>query len=238
MIHQLAHPNLIVVHYRPYQGGKFFINCLAHHRKVMPQLDTSLYQPGNDFKIQQIHNSLPPLDHLRKWTRFELGCWFFWGEMLTGLLQRTVEPNSLAVDLLSQHYCFIVNHLTNPERHAAIDCAWPQAKHIVLVNADEFCKLSIAKKAPVDYDLTLSQGSFAKHMFADRDTFFLDVDFAYSNLAQLTTYLHRCLTWLGLDTELDPALHSFVKRYFFLHQYQQADPLSQSHSRFPSTDVQ
>ena len=157
---------------------------------------------------------------------------------MTGLLQRTVEPNSLAVDLLSQHYCFIVNHLTNPERLDAIDQALPWARHIVLVNADEFCKLSIEKKAPLDYDLKLSQDSFAQHMFKNRDVFFLDVDLAYSNLTQLTTYLHQCLTWLGLDTELDPALHSFVKQYFFLHQDQLADPLSQSHSRFPSTDVQ
>jgi len=204
----------------------------------MPQLDTSLYQPGNDFKIQQIHNSLPPLDHLRKWTRFELGCWFFWGEMLTGLLQRTVEPNSLAVDLLSQHYCFIVNHLTNPERLDAIDQALPWARHIVLVNADEFCKLSIEKKAPLDYDLKLSQGSFAQHMFKNRDVFFLDVDLAYSDSTLLIAQLHQCLSWLGLDTELDPALHSFVKQYFLLHQTQQANHLSQSHSRFLSAAVQ
>jgi hypothetical protein len=197
----------------------------------MPQLDTSQYLPGNDFKLQQIHNSLPPPDHLRKWERFELGCRAFWGGTLTELLQHTQQPNSVSTELLSQYRCFVVNHMTNPERLDTIDQNLPSAKHLVLVNADEFCKLSIAKKAPVDYDLTLSQGSFAKHMFADRDTFFLDVDFAYSNLAQLTTYLHQCLTWLGLDTELDPALNSFVKRYFFLHQYQQADPLSQSHSR-------
>jgi hypothetical protein len=204
----------------------------------MPQLDTGLYVPGRDFKIQQIHNSLPPPEHLRKWARFELGCTSFWGEMLTGLLQHTVEPNTVAIDLLNQYRCFVVNHLTNPERLAAIDQALPRAKHIVLVNADEFCKMSIDKKAPPNYDLTLSQGSFGQHMFADRDAFFLDVDLAYSSPTQLNAQLHQCLVWLGLDTKLDPALHSFVKQYFLLHQTQQADYLSQSHSRFLSTTVQ
>jgi len=204
----------------------------------MPQLDTGLYVPGRDFKIQQIHNSLPPLEHLRKWERFELGCTSFWGSMLTGLLQQTVEPNTVATNLLSQYRCFIVNHLTNPERLDAIDQALPQARHIVLINADEFCRLSIDKKAPSDYDLKLSAGSFAQYMFADRDAFFLDVDLAYSDSTQLITQLHQCLSWLGLDTDLDPALHSFIKQYFLLHQIQQADHLSQSHSRFLSTVVQ
>ena len=204
----------------------------------MPQLDTSRYLPGRDFKLQQIHNSLPSPEHLRKWERFELGCRSFWGGMLTGLLQQAVEPNTVAVDLLRQHCCFVVNHLTNTERLDAIDQALPRARHIVLVNADEFCKMSIDKKAPLDYDLKLSAGSFDQHMFKNRDAFFLDVDLAYSDSTQLTMQLHQCLAWLGLDTELDPALHSFVRQYFLLHQTQQADHLSQSHSRFLSAAVQ
>jgi hypothetical protein len=238
VIHQLAHPNLIVVHYRPYQGGKFFINCLAHHRAVMPQLDTSRYLPGRNFKLQQIHNSLPPLEHLRKWEKFELGCRFFWGSMLTGLLQQAAQPNAVSTELLRQYHCFIINHITNPERLDAIDHALPKARHIVLINADEFCKMSIDKKAPLDYDFKLSDGSFARHMFTNRDAFFLDVDSVYSDLTQLTTQLHQCLTWLGLDTELDLSLHSFVRQYFSLHRTQQADHLLQSHSRFLSTAVQ
>ena len=217
MLTQLDHPNLIVVHYRPYQGGKFFINCLAHHRKVMPQLDTNLYVVGRDFKIQQIHNSLPPPEHLQKWERFELGCRSFWGGMLTGILQQTVEPNTVAVDLLNQHCCFIINHVTNSSRLTAINQTLPRAKHIVFINADEFCKMSIKKKAPLDYNLNLSAGSFAKHMFTNHDAFFLDVDTAYSDLTQLTAQLHRCLKWLGLDTEIDPSLEDFIDRYFDLH---------------------
>ena len=197
----------------------------------MPQLDTSLYVPGNDFKIQQIHNSLPPPEHLRKWARFELGCKSFWGGMLTRLLQHA-QASTVAVELLSQYHCFVVNHLTDPGRLDSINQALPEAKHIVLVNADEFCKMSINKKAPLDYDLKLSAGSFSRHMFANRDAFFLDVDVAYSDLSQLTAQLNRCLTWLGLDTELDPSLHSFVRRYFSLHQSQQADHLLQFRSHF------
>jgi hypothetical protein len=238
VIHQLAHPNLIVVHYRPYQGGKFFINCLAHHRAVMPQLDTSRYLPGRDFKLQQIHNSLPPPEHLREWEKFELGCRSFWGGMLTEMLQRTRQPNAVSTELLGQYHCFIINHMTNPERLDLIDQSLPGARHLVLVNADEFCKMSISTKAPLDYDLKLSAGSFDRHMFANRNAFFLDVDSAYADSAQLIVQLHQCLTWMNLDTELDPSLHSFVKQYFSLHQRQQEHHLSQSHSRSLLTDVQ
>jgi hypothetical protein len=204
----------------------------------MPQLDTDRYVPGNDFKIQQIHNSLPPPNHLRKWTRFELGCKFFWGGTLTELLQHTQQPNTVSTELLSQYRCFIVNHMTNPERLDTIDQNLPRAKHLVLVNADEFCKLSIDLKAPPGYDLNMSNGSFNKHMFSDRDAFFLDVDSAYSDPAQLMTQLHQCLKWMNLDSELDPSLHSFVRQYFSLHQSQQADRLLQSHSRFLLASVQ
>jgi hypothetical protein len=220
MLAQLAHPNLIVVHYRPYQGGKFFINCLAHHYKVMPQLDTSCYLSGQDFKIQQIHNSLPPPEHLRKWEKFELGCRSFWGGKLTELLQRTQQPNSVSTELLSQYRCFIINHMTNPERLDLIDLNLPMARHIVLTNADEFCKTSIEKKAPLDYDPKLSTGSFERHMFTNRNAFFLDVDSAYSNSTQLITQLHRCLIWLGLDTELDPTVSQFIDQYRWLHGLQ------------------
>lgn len=217
MIYQLAHSNLIVVHYRPYQGGKFFINCLAHHRKVLPQLDTSCYLSGCDFKIQQIHNSLPSHEHLRKWEKFELGCRSFWGSKLTELLKHTQHPCSVSTQLLSQYHCFIVNHMTNTERINAIDQALPMARHIVLTNADEFCKMSIEKKAPLDYDPKLSAGSFDRQMFANHNAFFLDVDSAYYNSTQLITQLHQCLIWLELDTELDPAVFQFIDQYRWLH---------------------
>ena len=128
--------------------------------------------------------------------------------------------------------------MTNTERINAIDQALPMARHIVLTNADEFCKMSIEKKAPLDYDPKLSAGSFDRQMFANHNAFFLDVDSAYADPAQLITQLHQCLKWLGLDTDLDPSLHNFVKQYFSLHQSQQAHHLSQSHSRFLLADVQ
>jgi hypothetical protein len=37
-IKRMDHPNLVVVHYNQYAGGKFFINCLAHHEQVLPGL--------------------------------------------------------------------------------------------------------------------------------------------------------------------------------------------------------
>ena len=77
--------------------------------------------------------------------------------------------------------------------------------------------MSIEKKAPLNYDLALSAGSFARHMFTNHDAFFLDVDTAYSDPIQLTVQLHRCLKWLGLDTETDPCLEDFIDRYFDLH---------------------
>lgn len=157
--------------------------------------------------------------------------------MLTGLIQQA-QPSAVAVELLSQYHCFIVNHLTDPDRLDAIDQSLPMAKHIVLVNANEFCKMSIDKKAPTDYDHRLSAGSFNRHMFTNRNAFFLDVDSAYSDSTQLMVQLHQCLAWMGLDTELDLRLHSFVRQYFSLHQSQQAHHLLQSHNRFPSAGAQ
>ena len=200
----------------------------------MPQLDTGRYLPDHNFKLQQIHNSLPPHEHLRKWEKFELGCRSFWGGMLTDNTSILLP----STELLSQYHCFIINHMTNPERLDLIDQNLPGAKHLVLVNADEFCRMSISTKAPLDYDHTLSLGSFDRHMFTNRNAFFLDVDSAYADPAQLITQLHQCLKWLGLDTDLDPSLHNFVKQYFSLHQSQQAHHLSQSHSRFLLADVQ
>jgi hypothetical protein len=204
----------------------------------MPQLDTGRYLPGRDFKLQQIHNSLPPPEHLRKWEKFELGCRSFWGGRLTEMLQRTQQPNAVSTELLSQYHCFIINHMNNPERFDLIDQNLPGVKHLVLVNADEFCKMAISTKAPMDYDHKLSSGSFDRHMFTNRTAFFLDVDSAYSDPAQLMAQLHQCLSWMDLDTELDSSLHDFVRQYFLLHQSQQAHHLSQSHSRFLSTAVQ
>ena len=126
----------------------------------------------------------------------------------------------------------------NPERLDVIDQNLPGVKHLVLVNADEFCKMAISTKAPMDYDHKLSSGSFDRHMFTNRNAFFLDVDSAYSDPAQLMAQLHQCLSWLDLDTELDPSLHDFVRQYFSLHRSQQAHHLSQSHNRFLSTAVQ
>ena len=84
----MNHPNLVVVHYNSYAGGKFWINCLSHHMQAIPGLCVATPEHTHDLwlldnldaveiqsrKIARINSTLPPKDKLTKWCMFELGC--------------------------------------------------------------------------------------------------------------------------------------------------------------------
>jgi hypothetical protein len=50
------------------------------------------------------------------------------------------------------------------------------------------------------------------------DAFVVDVDNIYMNVDLTINRVKECLEYLGLDSELDPNIHSFVTRYFDLHE--------------------
>lgn len=224
---QLDHPNLIVVHYWPYQGGKFFANCLAHHPAVMPQLaiDDS-HQQLQAKKISKIHASLPPKDQITQWTRYELGCRSFWGGNLHDFFNHRAEVSDKALSMLQQYRCFIMSHVADPVYVDRLKHQLPQAKHIVLVNADNFTKLAVTLKAPgQDVTAWLERNRlqpdrylrFPATSFADNELFRLDVDTVYYQQTLIRPAVEQCLYWLGLDNKLDPAVDQFIERYLRLH---------------------
>ena len=222
----MNHPNLVVVHYNSYAGGKFWINCLSHNPYAVPGLCVA--EPQRPFdrwlladldleeiqrrKIARINSTLPMTDDLKEWCMFELGCSQFWGDTLGNLLENDCTIPATTIQLLDQYRCFIVNHKPQDDTIDEIVKQLPQGKHILLTNAKNFQITSMNKKQsnPWDmrYDTTTNFDDF----------FVVDVDNTYMDTDRTINRVKECLEYLGLDTELDPNIHSFVTRYFDLHQ--------------------
>jgi hypothetical protein len=221
----MNHPNLVVVHYNSYAGGKFWINCLSHHAQAIPGLHVSGSQYDSDLwmldqldpqeiqrrKIIRINSTLPLPTRMKEWCQFELGCIQFWGNKLDRLLESNHTVPDTAIQLLNQYRCFIVNHRPQTNDIKKIFDIFPRAKHILLNNADRFQQNSMVKKQsnpwPMRYDTS-----------TDIDMFTVDVDNTYMNIDLSIERVKDCLGYLGLSTELDPNIHGFVKRYFDLHE--------------------
>jgi hypothetical protein len=227
-IDQMNHPNLVVVHFNPYAGGKFWINCLSHHARAIPGLCVAVPKHDVDLwllddldpqeiqrrKIDRINSSLPSAELMLKWCQDELGCAQFWGDSLrTLLINDNITVPDKSIHLLNQYCCFIVNHQPNDVECERISKRLPNARHILLTNADNFQQVSMAKKQsdpwPLKYDTT-----------SDLDAFVVDVDNTYMNVDRTIDRVKDCLQYLGLSTELHPNIYNFVKRYFDLHRHQ------------------
>ena len=176
-------------------------------------------------KLTQIHNSLPPLSDITKWTRYELGCRKFWGGNMHDIDAGGLEPLPQALSLLDQYRCFIVNHQCSNHNVTRVKTQLPQARHIVLYNAEKFTELAIGLKQPnrtflewIDRNQLEHNGAFR---FPDcdvvEDVFRLDVDSVYFYRELVRKEVERCLEWLGLDTQLDPSVDQLIDRYFTLH---------------------
>lgn len=228
----LDHPNLIVIHYWPYQGGKFFANCLAHHPKVLPQLpilDTDHWVFSNTadvdlLKINTIYSSIPPLDKTHEWHRYELGCRNFWGGNIANFSSQQLVPDPAALLLLDQYRCFIMSHVPTAHMVDCIQQQLPQAKHIVLTNAHRFTKIAMSIKQPsilwqewMERN-QLSQDHYNTKIESIADSVFVvDVDQVYFDRSSVNLEVNRCLSWLGLDNNLSPALDDFLSLYFSRH---------------------
>ena len=223
----MDHPNLVVVHYNSYAGGKFWINCLSHSRYAVPGLcvaephhtsDRWLLEDLDADKIQsrkiaRINSTLPPIDNLKKWCTFELGCAQFWGCNLSKLLNNTGTVTNTAIQLLDQYRCFIVNHQPQDFVIEEICNKLPRARHVLLTNANNFQRTSVNKK-----QTDTNTDSLRFDTTSNINAFVVDVDNIYMNVDRTINCVKKCLEYLGLSTELDPNIHSFVTRYFDLHQ--------------------
>jgi hypothetical protein len=224
----MNHPNLVVVHYNPYAGGKFWINCLSHSRHAVPGLCVAGPQYTHDFwllddlgpeeiqqrKIARINSTLLPAERMHEWCRDELGCGQFWGCNLYELLHTKATVATTAIQCLDQYKCFLVNHRPEDCFFEEVCSKLPQAQHILLKNADNFQRISLNKKQ-LDRNLV---HTLAFDTTPSLDAFVVDVDNTYMNVDFTINCVKECLEYLGLDTELDPNIHSFVTRYFDLHQ--------------------
>jgi hypothetical protein len=224
-VDQMNHPNLVVVHFNSYAGGKFWINCLSHHAQVIPGLCVAVPKHDVDLwllddlgpeeiqrrKIDRINYSLPPADDLMNWCKYELGCDQFWGCELNALLTEEHTIPHTSIQLLDRYRCFIVNHQVDDITCRMIFDKLYNARHVVLNNATGFQSLSMTIKQPQPCELTY-------HVARDLDAFVVDVDDTYMNTPRTIERVKDCLQYLGLSTELDPNIDSFVRRYFDLHQ--------------------
>jgi len=212
----MDHPNLTVVHFNAYTGGKFWINCLAHHPDAMPLLGRindrhwSMFNLEDSVKTQlklaHIHSSLPSKDNLHKWCRYEHGHYEMWNESKID----TVPENSLR--LLDQYHCFTVNHDTSLSGVQNIKNTLPLAKHIVLVNASKFQALAAKLKAA---DFNIPTGEFP---LDHSDVFYVDVDRIWFNLPLLARTVRQCWNWIGLREYTSTDVYDYATRYFELHQ--------------------
>lgn len=220
----MNHHNLVVVHYNSYAGGKFWINCLSHSAGAIPGLAIA---PGHDSdlwvfdnlsldefqqrKISRINYSLPDRRNMTEWCMHELGCTAFWGDTLGAFLDSTKLPADNAIRLLDQHVCFIVNHKPQDFMINEIRQKLPNARHIIMANADNFQRVSMSIKQDDPWPMTYDT-------YNDPDAFIVDVDQTYMDVDRTITRVKECLEYLGLSTELDPNIHNFVTNYFNLHR--------------------
>jgi len=229
----MNHPNLVVVHYNSYAGGKFWINCLSHNQGAVPELHVSSKLHNSDLwsydsdlwllddldleeiqrrKIARINSTLPTKEHMYNWNKHELGCVQFWGDTLVNLLaDANLVPKS-ALQLLDKYRCFIVSHKPQDDMIDQIVKKLPRVKHILLTNAKNFQITSINKKQSNPWNPRYDT-------ITNHDNFFVvDVDNTYMHVDRTINRVKECLQYLDLDTALDPNIHSFVTRYFDLHR--------------------
>ena len=227
-IDQMNHPNLAVVHFNPYAGGKFWINCLSHHARAIPGLRVATPWHTEDLwllddlsheeiqrrKIVCINSALPPAGQMNQWRYFELGCTYFWGDVLPKILEGNHTIPNPPMQLLNQYQCFIANHRTDTIGIKTTFDRFPNANHMLLTNAANFQQISRAKKQPSKRSWNLNWND---DIDID-DMFIVDVDNTYLDVERTIDCVKDCLEYLGLSTELDPNIHSFVTRYFDLHR--------------------
>jgi hypothetical protein len=223
----MDHPNLVVVHYNQYAGGKFFINCLAHHEQVLPGLcvaapvhtyDHWIFEPHSakektQRKIERINSTIPDQQHLHKWAQGELGCQQFWGWGLGQIFDPPViQAPEESLSLLNQHRCFIVNHVMDMTMYNRLRNLWPQARHIVLHNETRFQQHAVQLKSPDFGPLKTAQ------LPRDLAAFYFDVDEIQFNRSAVIARTEQCLAWLGLNVNTNSNIDHYIEQYFAIHQ--------------------
>jgi hypothetical protein len=218
----LDHPNLVVVHFNPYAGGKFWINCLAHHSAAMPLISNlhdrhrAMFDLEDDLKqrlkLELINKTLPPPDELHQWCQYELGHFEMWGGSLEDLLQPNGSQliDTKALKLLDQYKCFTINHGGLPWHQ--VQAKLPNAKHIFLINSEQFQRQAAALK-----DSTFVPG-YTPLPEKISDVFYVDVDNTWLDSNITKSCVGQCWQWMGLNPEPGYPLSLYIENYFKLHR--------------------
>lgn len=218
----MNHYNLLVVHFLPFAGGKFFINCLSHNPGILPGLcvaspihtyDHWIFDNSDDIthqKIKRINSTIPSAIDMPKWASYELGCNQFWGGIISQITKDQV-PSVESLALLQNNVCFIVNHSISDLDIARIIEKWPNARHIVLHNHIKFQEVAMKIKS--------GQGIIQEVKTTKNPEFFyVDVDNTYTDVNRVKTVVSDCIKWLGLESNLDENFNGYVSKYLKLHQ--------------------
>jgi len=231
----MDHKNLVVIHYNQYAGGKFFINCLAHHPGILPGLciasehghthDHWIFDKNlpdydiEDYKIQRINRSIPPADKMQDWAGREAGCIYFWGHMFYVFVlgnHLNVAPGAESIELLQNNICFIVNHQLTPKIYQMSKNLWPRARHITLYNSKCFQDHAAPLKNPTQKHPPLYYNSLPMDI---PGMFYLDVGNTFHDAEKVKQATIDCLAWMGIDRPLlQFNFDSYVKKYVDLHQ--------------------
>ena len=223
----MNHCNFVVVHFNPYAGGKFFINCLSHNLGILPGLcvaapehmyDNWLFENVDDAelrKIERINSTIPPLEDMLIWPSYELGCDGFWGAGFREIFINGRTPGTEGIELLDNNICFIVNHQVIDTIVENFTKACPKARNIVLHNHKKFQKKAAKIKAP---DCIVSQLSQLDTVPFNSNFFYVDVDNTYIDVDTVKKTVNDCIKWLGLEINLHANLDSYIKKYLYLHQ--------------------
>jgi len=227
-------PNVILVYYPAFAGGKFIMNSLslskhcvipdpkyALHDLAYTTFDSDYYQ----FKIESILSSLPPLTNLTDWRRYELREWQLAGITNNDYGNKTVESlrdhkfNPMLEQVVNsgRYHCFL-SHFYNET--IGFKQVWPNAKLISLVNWKKFVKLAGTFKAETSENVD-------KHLDYLLDfpstlpcpSLIYDVDhsiFSRENHLFAIKTLYQALEWDDFNAEL---VGSYYDQYCHLHGF-------------------
>lgn len=227
-------PNVILVYYPAFAGGKFIINSLSLSRHCIiadprfaeqdlaySKFDDSFYK----FKLDCVLKSLPSPDQIHNWRLYEFREWQFAGIMnneygsrsTADLKQHPFNPLLVRAVDSGRHHCF-VSHYYDVTR--GFKQVWTNAQIISLVNWNRFVKLAGKLKA----DSTDNIDAHLDYLLDHPSTLpwpalIYDVDhsiFSRENHLQAMQILYQALNWDDFDADLTG---EYYDQYRWLHGF-------------------
>lgn len=230
----LTSPNLILLYYPPFAGGKFVSNSLSLSRYcILPDIkfapldlgyttfDNSYYE----FKLNAVLSTLPPPDQVRNWRRYEFkeymihGLYnndygeyelnYFQNFKFTPLLENLLKSN--------RDHCF-VSHYHNVA--LGFKSVWANCKIITLVNWFKFIKIAGTLKHSENEDIIKHLDYLIDHQTSlPHQSYIFDVDNSMFNRRNYLLSMKILYDGLGYDDHNPDLLSKYYDEYRFLHGF-------------------